>query len=42
MGLAISRRLIEDCGGTLAAHPNPPRGAMFLITLPLPGSSHTP
>jgi two-component system sensor kinase FixL len=34
MGLAISRRLIEENGGTLAAHRNHPRGSVFEFRLP--------
>jgi signal transduction histidine kinase len=38
LGLAVSRRFVEDHGGTLELLPNPPppdHGARFLISLPL-------
>ncbi len=36
LGLAISRTLIGAHGGTLNYYPNAPRGARFVISIPLP------
>jgi len=34
LGLSISRRIIEEHGGTMWATPTEPRGAIFIFTLP--------
>jgi two-component system, NtrC family, sensor histidine kinase HydH len=34
LGLAVSRRILEEHGGTIAAHPRSPRGTVFEVTLP--------
>ena len=35
LGLAVSRRIIEEHGGTIDVHPQFPRGTMFEVRLPL-------
>jgi two-component system, NtrC family, nitrogen regulation sensor histidine kinase NtrY len=35
LGLAIARRIVEDHGGEIAVEDNAPRGARFVITLPV-------
>jgi two-component system sensor histidine kinase HydH len=35
LGLAVSRRILEEHGGTIEVHPHQPRGTMFEILLPL-------
>ncbi len=40
LGLAIARRAVEKCGGTLGAH-NADGGCVFRITLPRAPKSHT-
>lgn len=35
LGLAVTRTIIESHGGRIAVEPNSPRGARFLITIPL-------
>ncbi len=35
MGLAISKRLIEDHGGTITLDNLPDRGAVFTIRIPI-------
>ena len=35
LGLAISRRLVEEAGGTITIEDRLPRGARFRVTLPL-------
>ena len=34
MGLAICRRIAEGAGGSITAHGEPGRGAVFTVTLP--------
>jgi signal transduction histidine kinase len=36
LGLAISKKIVEDHGGTIAVMTGLPKGAGFVITLPLP------
>jgi len=35
LGLAVSRRILEEHNGTIDVHPQRPRGTMFEVTLPL-------
>jgi len=39
LGLSISRRIIEDHGGSMWATPNEPQGAVFQLTLPTENES---
>jgi signal transduction histidine kinase len=47
LGLAVSRRIIEEHGGTIDVRPQPPMGTVFIVTLPaaadvsLPAPAHT-
>jgi signal transduction histidine kinase len=34
LGLAVSRRILEEHGGTIAVRPRQPRGTIFEVTLP--------
>ena len=34
LGLAVSRRILEEHGGTIAAHSRSPRGTVFEVNLP--------
>ena len=38
LGLSISYGIVNDCGGWITARPNPPRGACFVLTFPVPGA----
>jgi histidine kinase len=38
LGLSISYGIVQDCGGRITARPNPPRGACFVLTFPVPGA----
>ena len=35
LGLAVSRRILEEHDGTIGVHPRTPRGTMFEVSLPL-------
>jgi signal transduction histidine kinase len=34
LGLAVSRRILEEHGGTITARPRTPRGTVFEVNLP--------
>jgi two-component system, NtrC family, sensor histidine kinase HydH len=40
LGLAVSRRILEEHGGTIAARPRQPRGTVFEVSLP--AAAHAP
>jgi C4-dicarboxylate-specific signal transduction histidine kinase len=39
VGLAISRTIVQSCGGSLAYRDNPAGGAIFFVELPPPEES---
>jgi len=40
LGLSISYGIVQDCGGTIEARPNSPRGTCFVLGFPIPGHNH--
>ncbi len=44
LGLSIAAKIVQEHGGSISAESNTPKGARFLLRLPLmePGSAHSP
>jgi signal transduction histidine kinase len=39
LGLAVSRRILEEHGGSIGFRPNQPQGTIFTVTLPASGTA---
>ena len=42
LGLAVSRRILEEHSGAIAVRPNSPRGTIFQVTLPAAAAARAP